>query len=69
VRNQPVVASSVPQTRIPQGAESKFRPACSPEPLMVGMDLEQAETRSQPLGATSCGRGTCQWYAAGESLM
>ncbi|CAI9595029.1 unnamed protein product, partial [Staurois parvus] len=43
VRDQPVVASSGPQTRIPQGAESKLRPACSPEPLMVGMDLEQAE--------------------------
>ncbi|CAI9616183.1 unnamed protein product, partial [Staurois parvus] len=64
VRDQPVVASSGPQTRIPQGAESKFRLACSPEPLMVGMDLEQTETRLRPPGATSCGRGTCWWYSS-----
>ncbi|CAI9561154.1 unnamed protein product, partial [Staurois parvus] len=58
VRDPTAVASSTPQTGFPQGAESKSLPACSPGPLMVGMDLEQAETRSQPLSSPSRGRST-----------
>ncbi|CAI9601312.1 unnamed protein product [Staurois parvus] len=58
VRDPTAVASSPPQTGLLQDAESNPRPACSPGPLMVGIDLEQAETRSRPLGSPSCGRST-----------
>ncbi|CAI9615587.1 unnamed protein product, partial [Staurois parvus] len=58
VRDPTAVAYSAPQTGFPQGAESKSLPACSPGPLMVGMDLEQDETRSRPLSSPSCGRST-----------
>ncbi|CAI9558797.1 unnamed protein product, partial [Staurois parvus] len=59
--------SSCSQRGVPQGAESKSQFACSPGPLMVGMDLEQTETRSRPLSTSGYGRGYRQrdWIRAG----
>ncbi|CAI9615178.1 unnamed protein product [Staurois parvus] len=57
VKDRLAVASSDPQAGIPLGAESKPQSAVSPEPLMVGMDLKQPETRSRTPSSTSCGRG------------
>ncbi|CAI9618753.1 unnamed protein product, partial [Staurois parvus] len=68
-KGPPGGTSSSPLIRFPQSAESKSRITCSPEPLMVGMDLECTETRSRLPGTPKSGRGVRQRLPQGESLM
>ncbi|CAI9616694.1 unnamed protein product, partial [Staurois parvus] len=59
--------SHYPQTRVPQGAESKPQATLHQGPMMVGMDLTQPETRSRPPSDPSCDNDCRQWRTAGGS--
>ncbi|CAI9566032.1 unnamed protein product, partial [Staurois parvus] len=59
--------TSTPLISRTQGTESKPQSTCSPEPLMVGMDLEYPETRSWPLSMPVSGRGIRQRLPRGRA--